>query len=106
MRRQAPEASSDSAPRRLAATTPAAESRRGRGATANPDGRFEASRREAFDDGWGAGGGPPPPAPPAGGERAGARRDAKPRRSLRGEPAGGLRRRLGARRGPAPPHRG
>jgi DNA repair photolyase len=59
MRRQAPEASSDSAPRRLAATTPAAESRRGRGATANPDGRFEASRREAFDDGWEPGEVPP-----------------------------------------------
>lgn len=28
------------------------ETRRGRGATANPDGRFEATRREAFDDGW------------------------------------------------------
>ncbi|ACB79906.1 Radical SAM domain protein [Methylorubrum populi BJ001] len=30
----------------------APEARRGRGATANPDGRFEATRREGFDDGW------------------------------------------------------
>ena len=30
----------------------APEARRGRGATANPDGRFEATRRESFDDGW------------------------------------------------------
>ena len=30
----------------------APEARRGRGATANPDGRFEATRRETFDDGW------------------------------------------------------
>ena len=36
----------------LAATRRAAEARRGRGATANPDGRFEATRRETFDDGW------------------------------------------------------
>jgi len=28
------------------------ERRRGRGATANPDGRFEPIRRESFDDGW------------------------------------------------------
>jgi DNA repair photolyase len=27
--------------------------RKGRGATVNPEGRFEASAREAFDDGWG-----------------------------------------------------
>ena len=33
------------------AAVPAA-ARRGRGATANPDGRFEASLRETFDDGW------------------------------------------------------
>ncbi|KAB1075201.1 PA0069 family radical SAM protein [Methylobacterium planeticum] len=52
MRRQAPEGISESAPRRLAGTTPEAGSRRGRGATANPAGRFEPSRREAFDDGW------------------------------------------------------
>lgn len=30
----------------------APEARRGRGATVNPDGRFEATRRETFDDGW------------------------------------------------------
>ncbi len=35
--------------RRLAATS---ETLRGRGATANPGGRFEAIRREAADDGW------------------------------------------------------
>jgi DNA repair photolyase len=29
-----------------------AEARRGRGATANPDGRFEPHARETFDDGW------------------------------------------------------
>lgn len=40
--------------RRLAATTRPVEARRGRGATANPDGRFEATRRESFDDGWAA----------------------------------------------------
>ncbi|TNC09831.1 PA0069 family radical SAM protein [Methylobacterium terricola] len=37
---------------RLAGSTPAAASRRGRGATANPTGRFEAADREAFADGW------------------------------------------------------
>ncbi|ACA19732.1 Radical SAM domain protein [Methylobacterium sp. 4-46] len=37
---------------RLAASTPAAARRRGRGATANPTGRFEPARREAFADGW------------------------------------------------------
>ena len=42
----------ESSPRRLAATTPARDSVRGRGATANPDGRFEAIRRESLDDGW------------------------------------------------------
>ncbi|WP_232629386.1 PA0069 family radical SAM protein [Methylobacterium sp. Leaf118] len=36
----------------LAGSGVAADRRRGRGATANPDGRFEATRREAFDDGW------------------------------------------------------
>ncbi|WHQ71850.1 PA0069 family radical SAM protein [Methylorubrum extorquens] len=30
----------------------APEARRGRGATANPEGRFEATRHESFDDGW------------------------------------------------------
>ena len=40
------------APRRLAGTELPPEARRGRGATANPDGRFEARTREAFDDGW------------------------------------------------------
>ncbi|WP_336485614.1 PA0069 family radical SAM protein [Methylobacterium nigriterrae] len=44
----------ESLPRRLATTTTDPQARRGRGATANPDGRFEATRREAFDDGWGA----------------------------------------------------
>ncbi|WP_430910531.1 PA0069 family radical SAM protein [Methylobacterium sp. sgz302541] len=39
-------------PRRLAASEKAAGTRRGRGATANPDGRFEATRTDAFDDGW------------------------------------------------------
>ena len=38
--------------RRLAATTQPTDARRGRGATANPDGRFETTRRETFDDGW------------------------------------------------------
>ncbi|GJD35665.1 PA0069 family radical SAM protein [Methylobacterium aerolatum] len=38
--------------RRLATATPRPEARRGRGATANPVGRFEAARRDAFDDGW------------------------------------------------------
>lgn len=42
----------DAASVRLAGNRVAAEGRRGRGATANPDGRFEAARREAFDDGW------------------------------------------------------
>ncbi|AWN41618.1 PA0069 family radical SAM protein [Methylobacterium durans] len=39
--------------RRLAGTSVEADARRGRGATANPEGRFERSRRESFDDGWG-----------------------------------------------------
>ncbi|BCM87342.1 PA0069 family radical SAM protein [Methylobacterium indicum] len=38
--------------RRLQGSTPAAETRRGRGATANPAGRFEPAAREAFADGW------------------------------------------------------
>ena len=38
--------------RRLPAMTPRPSSRRGRGATANPSGRFEAAHRESFDDGW------------------------------------------------------
>ena len=37
---------------RRASGVPAASARRGRGATLNPDGRFEAATREAFDDGW------------------------------------------------------
>ena len=37
---------------RLAGNRVAAEGRRGRGATANPEGRFEATRREVLDDGW------------------------------------------------------
>ncbi|WP_375407725.1 PA0069 family radical SAM protein [uncultured Methylobacterium sp.] len=44
--------SSVEAPRRLAGTTRPASERRGRGATANPDGRCEAARHELFDDGW------------------------------------------------------
>lgn len=38
--------------RRLSGARVLAESRRGRGATANPDGRFEAMHAERFDDGW------------------------------------------------------
>ncbi|MGU3538529.1 PA0069 family radical SAM protein [Methylobacterium sp. A54F] len=38
--------------RRLGHASSPPEARRGRGATANPTGRFEAARREAFDDGW------------------------------------------------------
>lgn len=48
-RRQAGLAAPDG---RLSARAVAAQDRRGRGATANPDGRFEATRRENFDDGW------------------------------------------------------
>ena len=44
--------SSPDASRSLAGSTRPAAERRGRGATANPDGRYEAARREAFDDGW------------------------------------------------------
>ena len=39
--------------RRLADSTAPGPSRRGRGATANPTGRFETARHERFDDGWG-----------------------------------------------------
>ncbi|MGU3665281.1 PA0069 family radical SAM protein [Methylobacterium sp. A49B] len=39
-----------SATRRLGASTPSEQARRGRGSTANPTGRFEAARREAFHD--------------------------------------------------------
>lgn len=42
----------ESAPRRLAETTPLPSGRRGRGATANPGSRFEPTGREAFADGW------------------------------------------------------
>ncbi|GEO98161.1 PA0069 family radical SAM protein [Methylobacterium haplocladii] len=38
--------------RRIAGSLSRPETRRGRGATANPDGRFEPAHREAFDDGW------------------------------------------------------
>lgn len=38
--------------RRLGGSTPLADARKGRGATANPCGRYEPARREAFDDGW------------------------------------------------------
>ncbi|GJE15943.1 hypothetical protein AIGOOFII_0644 [Methylobacterium marchantiae] len=37
---------------RLAASARPADMRKGRGATANPAGRYEPARREAFDDGW------------------------------------------------------
>jgi len=37
---------------RMSGSAASAHTRRGRGATANPDGRFEPSHREAFDDGW------------------------------------------------------
>lgn len=37
---------------RLTESMPLPEGRKGRGATANPSGRFETARREAFDDGW------------------------------------------------------
>ncbi len=37
-----------------------AESRRGRGAVTNPEGRFENTRREEFDDGWESAGLEPP----------------------------------------------
>lgn len=40
------------APRRLACSTRPPSERRGRGATANPDGRYESARYEIFDDGW------------------------------------------------------
>ncbi|MCE4226726.1 PA0069 family radical SAM protein [Methylobacterium sp. C25] len=40
--------------RRIAGARPRPETRSGRGATANPTGRFEAAFREDFDDGWGA----------------------------------------------------
>ena len=50
----------DSQPRRLAASERPPEGRRGRGATANPDGRFEAARTESFDDGWDAAEAPAP----------------------------------------------
>ncbi len=38
--------------RRITASRSRAETRRGRGATANPDGRYEPAHREAFEDGW------------------------------------------------------
>lgn len=42
-------------------TSPEARPRKGRGAVTNPSGRFERTRAEAFDDGWGQEGGPLPP---------------------------------------------
>ena len=42
------------AARRLGETTPQPSGRRGRGATANPSGRYESARRESFNDGWSA----------------------------------------------------
>lgn len=41
--------------------TPAHGPQRGRGATLDPDARFEPTRREAFDDGWEGDGESPPP---------------------------------------------
>lgn len=38
--------------RRIVGSRSRPETRRGRGATANPNGRFEPACREAFDDGW------------------------------------------------------
>ena len=38
--------------RRLGGSTLSTDARKGRGATANPWGRYEPARREAFDDGW------------------------------------------------------
>ncbi|CAA2103893.1 hypothetical protein MBUL_02427 [Methylobacterium bullatum] len=38
--------------RRLGGSTLSADARKGRGATANPCGRYEPAWREAFDDGW------------------------------------------------------
>lgn len=45
---------------RLVGATPPSETRRGRGATANPTGRFEPAQREHFDDGWDPEAEPPP----------------------------------------------
>ncbi len=42
----------DTRDRRLGGSTLSADARKGRGATANPCGRYEPARREAFDDGW------------------------------------------------------
>ena len=42
----------DPPPRRLDASTVPPDAARGRGATANPESRFEAVRRARFDDGW------------------------------------------------------
>ncbi|WP_348645231.1 PA0069 family radical SAM protein [Methylobacterium sp. BTF04] len=56
--------------RRLSATTIAPEARRGRGATANPDGRFETTRREILDDGWESEAGPTQPRTEVSAERA------------------------------------
>ncbi|MCJ2083082.1 PA0069 family radical SAM protein [Methylobacterium sp. J-090] len=52
MEREPSDKDASDVPRRLSATTRPSDTRRGRGATANPDGRFEATRREIFDDGW------------------------------------------------------
>ena len=38
--------------RRLAGSTFPTSARKGRGATANPSGRYEPAQRETFDDGW------------------------------------------------------
>lgn len=50
--------SAPGAARRLAGSTKPVAERRGRGATANPEGRYEAAQRENFDDGWEGGGEP------------------------------------------------
>ncbi|KQO67139.1 PA0069 family radical SAM protein [Methylobacterium sp. Leaf89] len=47
-----PSSAGPAAARRLGETTLQPMGRRGRGATANPSGRYEAARRETFDDGW------------------------------------------------------
>jgi DNA repair photolyase len=55
-----PSSSGSEPARRLADATAPASGRRGRGATANPSGRYEAARRESFDDGWPSDDAPPP----------------------------------------------
>ncbi|KQO72814.1 DNA repair photolyase [Methylobacterium sp. Leaf87] len=52
METESPDADTGEGARRLATTTRPSDARRGRGATANPTGRFETISREIFDDGW------------------------------------------------------